>query len=410
MNPQSALPGPTSAAALPPWLKRGRVPLAVALALAGVAGVWAGGWSGLLGLGAAVAGVGLLLPRDAAVGPAGPADAARAAVEVPAAGASVATGQRSGTRLGAEVMVSAVVPVWSRQLEVTRDAGSEGLSNIIMAFSEVNGALNGLATNLASFNVTAAPGAVDEAVRSQAPALQILTAASSRAFAERDAAVAELGRCADGLTELQHLAKQTRELSRHTRLVAFNASIESNRQTAGSGPAKAHLGGTQAVAGELRMLSGRIAETAEKIERVVSRLSESVRHARRHGEVADTSTEELRLEIDLRAREALNTLLAGIGASVHSGGEVQQAAAQLSTQLESIFVQFQFGDRVSQMLSIIANDMDHFADWIRTHPKASQADAADWLAALESSYTMEEQRSTHHGNVHIDAGAAVEFF
>jgi methyl-accepting chemotaxis protein len=306
-------------------------------------------------------------------------------------------------------MIDQVVPVWSRQLEVTRDQASDGLSNILQAFSEINTALQALASNLSSFKVTASPGAVDGAVRSESPALLALTAASTRAFAERDAAMAELARCNTGLAELQQLAKQARELARHTRLVAFNASIESSRQPGGAG-GKGAEGGNQAVASELRMLSGRIGETGEKIERVVNSLAASIRKANREGELGLTSPDALRLEIDLCARDALAALLAALGTSVHSGGEVQQAAAQLSEQVENIFVQFQFGDRVSQMLSIVANDMGNFAQWVVDHPQATPGDAAEWLTALESSYTMEEQRSTHHGNVHIDAGAAVEFF
>jgi methyl-accepting chemotaxis protein len=322
-------------------------------------------------------------------------------------------------RPGAEVMVEQVVPVWSRQLEVTRDQASDGLGQILQAFSEINTALQALTSNLASFKVSAQPGAVDSAVRTASPALQALTAASTRAFAERDAAVAELTRCNTGLTELQHLAKQARELARHTRLVAFNASIESNRQPGGhsgtAGGPRAHgangaQGGGQAVATELRMLAGRIGETGEKIERVVNGLATSIRQARREGEVGLTSAEALPLEIDLCARNALAALLADLGASVQSGGEVQQAAATLSSQLEAIFVHFQFGDRVSQMLSIVANDMGNFKQWVADHPLATPNDAAEWLAALEASYTMEEQRSIHHGNVHVDASTAVEFF
>jgi methyl-accepting chemotaxis protein len=384
-----------------------QLPLAAALAALGVWGAWLGGWPGLLGAAGTAAGLGLALAARRTGAPARP-DAA------PMPGVVLPTGAPVGLREGAEVMVSQVVPVWSRQLEATRDTGSDGLSSILQAFSGMDGALNQLASNLASFNVTAAPGAVGEAVRRETPALQALTAASARAFAQRDAAVAELGHCAEGLGELQQLAKQAREISRHTRLVAFNASIESNRQGNPSGgshtPGKGHQGGTQAVASEVRMLSGRIAETAEQIERVVSKVSASVRRARRDGEIGDTSGEELRLEIEMHANEALNRLLAAVGASVHSGSDVQQAASALTAQLEAIYVQFQFGDRVSQMLSIIANDMANFAAWVKANPRASQTDAAEWLAALEASYTMDEQRSTHHGNAHIEQGTTVEFF
>jgi methyl-accepting chemotaxis protein len=390
----------------------------IALMLAGAAGAWAGGWLGLLGAGALAAGVTAWLRSSGLGSTVSIVREAGDAFSSPVSAAPPASPLQGygARRPGAEVMVEQVVPVWSRQLEVTRDQASDGLSQILQAFSDINGALQGLTSNLASFKVTAQPGAVDSAVRGASPALQALTAASTRAFAERDAAVAELARCNAGLNELQQLAKQARELARHTRLVAFNASIESNRQpgasTSASADARSHPGqaGVQAVAGELRMLSGRIGETGERIERVVSGLAASIRKARREGEVGLTSPEALQLEIDLCARDALAALLADLGASVSSGGEVQQAAATLADQLENIFVHFQFGDRISQMLSIVANDMGNFKAWVAAHPSATPNDAAEWLAALEASYTMEEQRSVHHGNVHVDASTAVEFF
>ncbi len=417
MNTTTAQPADSPAARSPWWNRAGTA----ALLGGGAMAAWLGGWLGLLGAAALAWGV-LRTVRatdaDRSVTPARTDDAPTADTASRTAATAAIQHASSGRRPGAEVMIDQVVPVWSRQLEVTRDQASDGLSNILQAFSDINTALQALASNLSSFKVTASPGAVDGAVRSESPALQALTAASTRAFAERDAAMAELTRCNTGLAELQQLAKQARALGRHTRLVAFNASIESSRQpggpggAGGTGGAKAQgaEGGSQAVATELRMLAGRIGDTGEKIERVVNSLAASIRKANREGELGLTSPEALRLEIDLCARDALAALLAALGTSVHSGGEVQQAAAQLSEQVENIFVQFQFGDRVSQMLSIVANDMGNFAQWVVDHPQATPSDAAEWLAALESSYTMEEQRSTHHGNVHIDAGAAVEFF
>jgi methyl-accepting chemotaxis protein len=62
------------------------------------------------------------------------------------------------------------------------------------------------------------------------------------------------------------------------------------------------------------------------------------------------------------------------------------------------------------MLSIVANDMTHFAQWVAENPRATHTDATAWLTALEASYTMDEQRSTHHGNVHVEQSAGVEFF
>ncbi|MDE1929753.1 MAG: hypothetical protein KGL18_18990, partial [Burkholderiales bacterium] len=319
---------------------------------------------------------------------------------------AVAPGQAdtAGARRGADVMVAEVVPVWSRQMEVTRDVASDGLAKILNTFSEILGALNTLAEGAAEAGATATPGAVDDAVRSQSPALAALTSASARAFAERDAAVAELSRCADGLVELQQLTKQARELARHTRLVAFNASIESNRQQGGQ------AGGSQAVASELRMLSGRIGETAEQMERVMRKLAASIAKVCRTSEVRDTTPDELRLEIEISARNALQALLSGLGGGLQGPAGLQQTSRAIADQVEAAFMDFQFGDRVSQMLSIIANDMNNFTRWVGSNPRATQNDAAEWLASLEASYTMDEQRSSHHGNVNVEVGTGVDFF
>lgn len=312
-------------------------------------------------------------------------------------------------RVGAEVMVEQVVPVWVRQLDTARELTVDGLNRIVESFASISGALGTLASQLQASEVSVQAGAVAEAVQREEPALAALCAASQRAFDERDHMVGELGRCADSLTELGHLAKTSREIARHTRLVAFNASIEAQRGHGGQGVAN-NSGGAQAVAAEVRMLAGRMAEIGEKIEQQVLRLHDTIGATRRRGEVGDTTPDELRLEVDIAARHALKALIGSLGSALQSHGEAQQAAAALSSQLDEVFMHFQVGDRISQMLAIVGNDMSRLATWVARNPTATQSDAAEWLAALEASYTMEEQRSQHHGNAHVSRDAGVEFF
>lgn len=288
-------------------------------------------------------------------------------------------------------------------MEVTRDVASDGLAKLLENFASVSGALDTLSRNLDSFSPTAAPGAVDSAVDNQSPALEALLAPSQRAFQQRDEVVAVLGRCAETLSELQLQAKLAHEISRHTRLVAFNASIEAHRGSAAGS-------GSQAVANELRDLASRMAATGEAVHRLVGTLSQSVNSARRAGEIDDTQPDELRMELQIRAREALAALLGSLGTSLAGTREMKDTSDQLRSQLEEAFINFQFGDRVSQMLSIVGNDMSNFAAWVARNPHATQGDAAEWLEALAASYTMEEQRAHHHGNVHVDRGSEVEFF
>lgn len=379
--------------ALPPARPAWRKAVVWPLAAGGLALGWLGEWAGLAG-GLLVAAALWLHHRQGGVAPGSPA----------AAATRRGGGSEIAGRHGAEVMVSQVVPVWSRQMDVTREVATDGLAQILQTFSEISGALHGMISELTNFSLAAAPGAIDGAVSQPSPALDALRSASERAFAQRDQAVAALADCGEALTRLTQLAKQAREVARHTRLVAFNASIEANR-----GQNQSDQGG-QAVAAEVRMLATRMAETAEQMERVVLGMNTAVQQARRRGEAEDTSAEELRLEIDLRAREALAALIGSMGGSMQGTGDLQQTAAMVNDQLEQAFMHFQFGDRVSQMLAIVSNDMSNFARWVAANPRATQTDAAEWLAALEASYTMDEQRSHHHGNVHIERSSEVEFF
>ena len=151
-------------------------------------------------------------------------------------------------------------------------------------------------------------------------------------------------------------------------------------------------------------------EVGEQVERAVSQLDKSLHAERLRGALGTSTEQELKLEVEIRAREALAGLVGALGSAMSNSAEVQQASQTLREQLDEAFVNFQFGDRLSQMLAIVGTDMANFARWVTANPYASQSDAAEWLANLESSYTMEEQRSQHHGNVHIDRGSEIEFF
>ena len=401
MTTQTSLPitDPSSGEKLSSARRRMRWLVAAALAvLGGAALAWQGGPAGLLGLALAATPLPWLLRGAASGGP----HAAGQALDEPVV---------SGCRVGTEVMVAQVVPVWRKQLDVTRNTATDGLGSLLETFANMAGTLGTLASQLELGTPTLDLGAIDAVLAEGSPghaALAALMAPSQRAFAQRDAAVAELARCADAVAELRQLGRQAREIGKHTRLVAFNASIEANRSSGQGGPNSDS--GSQAVANETRMLASRMAEVGEQIERLVSRLEKTLSPARLHGEITDTPPEELQIELALRARQSLNALMTGLGGALHSSGEVRAAASALQAQLEETFVMFQFGDRINQMLELVIKDMQQFGRWVAANPYATQSDAAEWLAKLERSYTTEEQRSQHHGNVHIDRSSEIEFF
>ncbi len=301
-------------------------------------------------------------------------------------------------------MVSQVVPVWSRQLDTTRSTADTGLGSVLNTFVAMNGSLDALLSSLDGMSSNAQPGAVDAAIGQASAPLSCLLKPSQRAFEERDRALAELNHCSQTLVDLSHLARQASEIGRHTRLVAFNASIEASRNQQQTD------GGNEAVAHEMRLLASRMSENGNAIHRLVSALQERIDPLRNAAVAHQANESELRMELDLRAREALQALMAAVGASLSTSGSVRDSSLALRSHLDEAFVHFQFGDRISQMLAIISNDMNNFVEWTGKHPNATVDDANEWLKRLEASYTMEEQRSEHHGNVHVDRGSEVEFF
>ena len=375
--------------------RRWRLAAAAALVLAGSGLAWQGGVAALAGL-ALAAGVPAWLL------------AARRGAAAPEAPAVVSEGPPAlGGRAGTEVMVSQVVPVWSQQLDVASAAAAEGLGQLLQTFGAMAEILGTLTDRLDGAQATLQAGALEQAMAEGSPghqALAALMAPSRRAFEQRDAAMAELTRCAESLDELRQLGRQAREIGKHTRLVALNATIEANRSSSSQD------GGSLAVARETRMLSDRIGSVGAQIEARVGQLERTLSPQRLRCEIDGAPPEELQMELALRARQALEALLAELGGAMQSSAEVRAASSALREQIDETFVQFQFGDRISQMLAIVGSDMQNFARWIAAHPYATQSDAAEWLANLERSYTMDEQRSQHHGNVHIDRGSEVEFF
>ncbi|MCV2366153.1 hypothetical protein LNV23_22160 [Paucibacter sp. DJ1R-11] len=70
----------------------------------------------------------------------------------------------------------------------------------------------------------------------------------------------------------------------------------------------------------------------------------------------------------------------------------------------------QFGDRLAQMVDILRLDTEQFLDRMPSMAEASDSHAQDWLNALETRFTTEEQRQFHHGQPAAPKADKVDFF
>lgn len=375
--------------------------------LLGVPSVAAGGWMGdVAGLGTALLGGGLLLWSGHARGAQGGGDSA-AAPEFDARNHSDSGMEVSSVAGGMHGLVKDVVDEWITQVGLSRDQNKDGLENLLMVFSTLSGLMDSMSVRLANFKPSAAPGAINDALDVQRPAIDELMGPIEKAFAQRQAMLRHVQTCHDTLVQLMGWSKDARELAHHTRMVAFNSSIEAVR---GSNGSPEQMAARQAISTEVRRVSEAIIGICDALDKLIRPLHEASHSLQQEALIHDSNEEELRLELELRARHAITALFDALGGSMSSGSELLEASQTITAQMEQAFTAFQFGDRVEQMLQIISQDMRRLSTYASQGEQPNKQDIARWLQELESNYTMDEQRSQHHETELVDRSGRVEFF
>lgn len=311
---------------------------------------------------------------------------------------------RSAGGAGTVLLAGQVVPVWQRQLEASRAEADKGLSGLLESFNQLSAGLS-TAVEAAgqSQAATLGAGAADDFVDRHQDLIDRLLVPVQSLRSVRDEVQAELKLLSELMQTFRRTGKDLDSLARHGRLVAMNASIEANR-------AGQSQGGFGAVAREVLDLAS---HTGGNAQHLLERLGEAERRLgalRSRLELDTDNAETLSIALRQHARAIVTALVGDLGDALAGSRELSETSQRLQAALDNVFVGFQFQDRFSQMLGSVLTDMSRFTEWLGEGRTASQADAIAWLKRLDDSYTMEEQRSHHHGSVQISKSPTVEFF
>jgi len=269
---------------------------------------------------------------------------------------------------GPRMMVAEVVPVWQRHVEASRVAVESGIGDLLESFSRLCDGL--LAASRRSLDTGTSTGT------------DTTPCAALAAMGEGQHRV--LTRLLDAL-DTTHQRREQLLAQLAESLVQLDA-VETDLRT--------HLPDATT---PLQRLDDRRAALALLSQQVA----------------ADTRSDHARQDQALaQARQSLAAL-----AVAHAEPEAAACAAlqswsmRIEKDLERVLLGMQFQDRLSQTLNNVASDMQRFTAWMRDNEHASHADAMRWLAELERSYTMQEQRARHHGQSDAPSQAgSVEFF
>jgi methyl-accepting chemotaxis protein len=303
---------------------------------------------------------------------------------------------------GALRLQRSVVPIWQRNITAAREHAEHSMQTLVENFANVLGLLE----QAVQAHGRAAPLQLDnfdaELARHQ-PELERLLSTTRLAVGLKDRMLDGVEALDATLQEMAVLIREVQGISRATHLLALNASVEATR-------ASANGGGFAVVAQEVRRLAADARragmQLGRHVEQAQARLQSLRKEARRH----DTDEDEIVLQAEENARAVLRALLGSVGEAGRVTQALQQTSRSVQDDLERILMSLQSQDRLAQMLTAVTDDMTRMGRWLDGSDDPLAQSPPRWLDRLEQSYTMESQRSSHHGTVAIDKQAAVEFF
>ena len=312
---------------------------------------------------------------------------------------------------GLDQLCRQVLPIWSRHIETSRTLAENGIVNLAAGLNGIVSRLDTTATCSAQATGGAAGGGEGLVTRLAACEKDLNTVLGSltATVQAKGEMLDKVGRLAGYADELEKMGSEVAAIASRTNLLALNAAIEAARAgEAGRGFA--------VVADEVRKLSTLSGETGQRIREKVEVIGKAMLATQQSAQLSAEQDRQTLASADAAIHQVLDSFRGATESLSAASDALQRENAGARDEIAGILVNVQFQDRMSQMLTHVRNDVEklerHIGDALNTHRAGGPViNATAWLAELEDSYAMEEQRANHHGHgAAQSSGGGISFF
>lgn len=298
-----------------------------------------------------------------------------------------------------------VFPIWSRQISTSRTAGDEAVAKLTMLFSGIVSKLeNMLKISKGSLTTTEISQGHEQdflevVARSQEDIKTVfsdLKEALETVADSKDMLLAEITMYS---VKMKEMAAESSLAAFQSQIIALNAEIEAAR----AGEAGWAFG---AVVTEMRQLANQSSENSKAMAMQVESIDGAMtQFYKEDKEVGDKEKKYLASaeSVFKDIMERFNTVTTELEKSINTLGHESQL---IRNDISSALVQFQYQDRVSQILDHVSDDIDKL---LKADP--ANLDAKSWITEMTQQFSVdEEHRNLSEDQTNSSQSSSLTFF
>lgn len=313
------------------------------------------------------------------------------------AAAAMAQEESRSIDAGWEKVYGRALPIWTRQIDSGRTQTEEAITSLAGRFAGLVQKLEAAvsASQQAAGNLGGEGGGLLALLAESERELNAIISSLKAALAARDAMVGQIAGLVHVSGELREMAEAVGQIARQTKLLALNAAIEAARAgEAGRGFA--------VVADEVRTLAAHSAETVKVMSDKVGAIDMSVAQVVAGARESALRDAQVLADSEAAIRGVLDRFHGAADGLVQSSAILRRESVGIRDEIADVLVSLQFQDRVSQILFHVQKYMGLLWEQVKKRSEGTPvaiADDEEWFGQMERSYTTEEQRANHRGQV-----------